>query len=191
MAPQEPRPGGAESATIVPGSFADVREHAGLLLERGPGEYGFIHLTFEEYLAAMAIAFDAQGEGEAIAGRLRECLGEPAWREVALLLVGYVGLIQQLPRVAGRALERLVADRDAAPGAAVVLAGEALLDAGAAGVTAAGRERVTSALVETMQSAAVAPRLRREAGLELGRLGWQARGSRRLRRGAGRTLPLR
>lgn len=30
----------------------DVREYASLLLERGPGQYGFIHLTFEEYLAA-------------------------------------------------------------------------------------------------------------------------------------------
>ena len=50
----EPQPEAAATQFLE-----DVREHAGLLLERGPGEYGFIHLTFEEYLA---------GAGDRLAG---------------------------------------------------------------------------------------------------------------------------
>ncbi|MEE8523432.1 MAG: SUMF1/EgtB/PvdO family nonheme iron enzyme, partial [Thermoanaerobaculia bacterium] len=153
--------------------LSDVREHAGLLLERGPAEYGFIHLTFEEYLAAVAIALEAQGDAKAIAGRLVRHLDDPAWREVSLLLVGYVGLIQQLNAVAGRVLERLVRDRRGKAGQAVVLAGEALLDVGATGVTPESRVKVIAGLVSTMQSDKVEPRRRRQAGLVLGRLGWR------------------
>ena len=152
--------------------LSDVREYAGLILERGPEEYGFIHLTFEEYLAAVAIALAAQGDRrglvEAIAGRL----GDPAWHEVALLLIGYVGLIQQLDVVAGAVVERLVGERPGAPGQAVVLAGAAVLDVGTGGVTPRSRRSAVEALVVTLQDEAVPGKLRREAGLHLGRLGW-------------------
>ncbi|MCP4656767.1 MAG: SUMF1/EgtB/PvdO family nonheme iron enzyme, partial [bacterium] len=152
--------------------MTDVREYAGLLLERGPGEYGFIHLTFEEYLAAVAIAREAQGDPGRIAGELARRVEDPAWREVSLLLIGYVGLIQQLEGVAGLVLERLVNDPPGPPGQAVVLAGEALLDVGAGGLTPESRCAVVDALVVTMQDGGVDAVLRRQAGLELGRLGW-------------------
>ncbi len=152
--------------------MADVREHAGLLLERGAGEYGFIHLTFEEFLAAVAIAREAQGDPGRIAGELARRVEDPAWREVSLLLIGYVGLIQQLEGVAGSVLERLVTDPPGPPGQAVVLAGEALLDVGSSAVTLESRHAVVDALVKTMQDGAVDAVLRRQAGLELGRLGW-------------------
>jgi predicted NACHT family NTPase len=53
----------------------DVREHAALLLERGPGEYGFIHLTFEEYLAAVALALKGQGDSAPIIETLSSMWG--------------------------------------------------------------------------------------------------------------------
>jgi hypothetical protein len=104
----------------------DVHEHAGLLLERGPGEYGFMHLTFEEYLAAVALALHGQGDCRPIVDYLAQHVGDAAWREVALLTVGYLGLIQQLDSVAGAVVEGLIVGHAGAPGEAVVLAGAAV-----------------------------------------------------------------
>ncbi|MBK6434154.1 NACHT domain-containing protein [Candidatus Amarolinea dominans] len=151
----------------------DVHEHAGLLLERGPGEYGFMHLTFEEYLAAVALALRGQGDCRPIVDYLAQHVGDAAWREVALLTVGYLGLIQQLYRVAGEVVEGLLATPIGAPGEAVVLAGAAVLDAWPGGVPPGSRDKAVTALISTMQSAVTAPRLRREAGLLLGSLHWQ------------------
>lgn len=152
--------------------LTDVREHTSLLLERGPGQYGFIHLTFEEYLAGVGIALQSQGQAEKIYAELAKHVGEPAWREVGLLAVGYVGLIQQLPSVAGQVLEQLVLKQPGPSGQAVVLAGEAAVDARPDGVEKASHEQVIAALVETMQSASIPNAQRRQAGLALGRLGW-------------------
>ena len=86
----------------------DVREHVALLLERGPGEYGFIHLTFEEYLAAVALALKGQGNAASIIETFSAHVGEQSWREVTLLTIGYLGIRQQLPKVAGDVVEALV-----------------------------------------------------------------------------------
>jgi formylglycine-generating enzyme required for sulfatase activity len=153
--------------------LADVREHAGLLLERGPGEYGFIHLTFEEYLAAVAIARRGQGDCRPIVNYLSAHVGDAAWREVSRLTVPYLGIIQQLEEVAGEVVEALIVEQPGAPGEAVVLAGQAVLDAGETGVPPGSRQAVIEALIATMQHAEVEPTLRREAGLLLGNLGWR------------------
>ncbi|RJP55665.1 MAG: NACHT domain-containing protein [Anaerolineaceae bacterium] len=151
----------------------DVREHAALLLERGPGEYGFIHLTFEEYLAAVALALKGQGDSTPIIETLSRHVGEQAWREATLLTIGYLGIRQQLPKIAGQVVESLVENKPGPPGEAVVLAGDAVLDTWPGGVPLQSKERVTQALLETMQDAAIRPELRRHAGLLLGRLGWR------------------
>lgn len=151
----------------------DVREHAALLLERGPGEYGFIHLTFEEYLAAVALALMGQGDSKPIIETLARHVGEQTWREVTLLTIGYLGIRQQLPKIAGEVVQALVEEKPGPPGEAVVLAGDAVLDTWPGGVSLQSRERVIQALVETMQDDGVRPELRRNAGLLLGRLGWR------------------
>lgn len=151
----------------------DVREHAALLLERGPGEYGFIHLTFEEYLAAVALALLGQGNSQPIIETLSRHVGEQAWREVTLLTIGYLGIRQQLPKIAGEVVEALVERQPGPPGEAVVLAGDAVLDTWPGGVSLPSRERVMRSLVQTMHDGGVRPELRRHASLLLGRLGWR------------------
>ena len=151
----------------------DVREHAALLLERGPGAYGFIHLTFEEYLAAVALALRGQGDANPIIEVLSAHVGEQAWREVTLLTIGYLGIRQQLPKVSGEVIEALVTNKPGPVGEAVILAGDAVLDTWPGGVPPQSRERVILELVPTMQDANIRPELRRHAGLLLGRLGWR------------------
>ncbi len=62
-----------------------INERSGLLIERGAGVYGFAHLTFQEYLAARALADRA----DALDFTLK-VLSDPWWREVILLQAGYL-----------------------------------------------------------------------------------------------------
>jgi len=164
--------GEADPETCTRQFLNDMRDDAGLLVERGPGEYGFIHLTFEEYLAAVAIALQHQGDAKAIAQALGEYIDKPGWHEISLLTVSYVGLIQQMDRIAGGVVETLITEQPGEPGAAVVFAGEAVVDAGPVGIPLTSKEQVVVALIKTMQDAEVPKVLRRRAGLALGRLGW-------------------
>lgn len=152
--------------------LADARQHAGLLLERGAGQYGFIHLTFQEYLAAVAIALRGQQEVEPVVQALVERLGDDNWREVGLLAVGYMGIVQQRDEAAGAALWELIEGAPGEPGRAVVFAGEAVADAWPGGVTPACREQVVGELLATMRDDGrfTAP-LRAAAGRVLARLG--------------------
>jgi formylglycine-generating enzyme required for sulfatase activity len=152
--------------------LVDVREYAALLLERGTEEYGFIHLTFEEYLAAVALAFLAQGEAQPIVEILATHIGEQAWREVSLLTVAYIGIRQNLPRVAGQVVEALAKSEIGEAGEAALLAGEATLDALPDGVMPESRAKVTEALIPAMQNEKAKPETRHRAGLTLSRLGW-------------------
>jgi formylglycine-generating enzyme required for sulfatase activity/energy-coupling factor transporter ATP-binding protein EcfA2 len=154
-----------------------VHRYSNLLIERGERQYGFLHLTLEEMLAAKGIAQLADERFDEALAVLERHLAEPAWRETLLLAVGTIGVVQQRPPAAGRLLLALLESQpegEGAPrGANVVLAGEALLDAGEAGVSRAAAGRVVAALAETMQDPACAIRERRDAGVLLGRLGWR------------------
>jgi HEAT repeat protein len=76
--------------------------HTGLLVERAPGRYGFPHLTFEEYYAGRALAFEGLSAGRA-AG-IRRHLHDPRYEEPILLALGLVGREQP------EEVERLVAE---------------------------------------------------------------------------------
>lgn len=69
---------------------------SGLLEERGQNIFAFWHPTFEEYLAAVDLATPVT---RAIC-RLLPLRTNPRWREVLLLAVGYVGIVQRDPETA-------------------------------------------------------------------------------------------
>jgi RNase P/RNase MRP subunit POP5 len=70
-----------------------IDERAGLQVERETGRYAFAHLTFQEYLAARAIA----DRDDDIAYTVQH-LHDPWWREVLLLEVGHLGDVRQFRR---------------------------------------------------------------------------------------------
>ncbi|MBE2294417.1 MAG: SUMF1/EgtB/PvdO family nonheme iron enzyme [Phycisphaerales bacterium] len=120
----------------------DVREHAGLLLNRGGDQFGFIHLTFQEYLAGMAVIQKGQQEIGPIVDYLAAHVEEATWREISLLAVGYLGLVQRRDEAAGAVLEAVIERTSSKPGQAATFVGEALLDVGLNGVSTSSRNRI-------------------------------------------------
>jgi len=157
----------------VPARFLeDVRNHSALLLDRGGRQYGFIHLTFQEYLAAVALAQKAQRGAGAVVDALALHVGEAPWHEVSLLTVGYLAIVQQWETVASEVVEELLRRAPGSPGESVVLAGGAVADAGAGGVSARCRGAVVTSLRETMTATGRVPaRLRAAAGRALAGVG--------------------
>lgn len=126
-----------------------VRRYSNLLVERGREQYGFLHLTFEEMLAAKGIAARAQLGVQGAVDVILRYLDEPAWHETILLAVGALGLVAQQPLAAGAVLCALCEAQTAgdAYGRPVVLAGAALLDVGEVGVGRKAAAQVTARLV--------------------------------------------
>jgi formylglycine-generating enzyme required for sulfatase activity/energy-coupling factor transporter ATP-binding protein EcfA2 len=156
-----------------------VRQYSNLLVERGEGQYGFLHLTFEEMLAAKGIALlEDQAGLDAAMGVICDHWMEPAWRETLLLAVGVLGIVKQSPFKAGRVLRELCEtdlegdDR----GRNVILASEALADVGEVGTDRPSAMVVIARLVAVMRDRETLAPARRDAGHLLGRLGWEPEG---------------
>jgi hypothetical protein len=71
-------------------------DRAGILEERGQDIFAFWHPTFEEFLAAVELSTPTS---RAI-GKLLPLADDPRWREVILLAVGYIGVVQRDPDTA-------------------------------------------------------------------------------------------
>jgi formylglycine-generating enzyme required for sulfatase activity/energy-coupling factor transporter ATP-binding protein EcfA2 len=152
--------------------LADVRDHTSLLLDRGGRQYGFIHLTFQEYLAAAALAQKGQQEVEPIVAALASHVGEAPWWEVSLLTLGYLGLIQQRDQAAGAVLGELLQRSPGPVGEAAILAGEAVVDMGRGVIASEPCERIVNALLKVMRDDRQVMAIRRAAaGKALGVLG--------------------
>lgn len=150
----------------------DVRDHSSLLLSRGEHHYGFIHLTFQEYLAAVALARQAREGTGALVEALAPHVGEAPWHEVVLLTVGYLAIVDQWEQAASEIVEGLLERAPGPPGEAAVWMGQAVADAGSGAVTAACRAKVVAALLETLKAAGkVEPARRAAAGKGLAAVG--------------------
>lgn len=122
-----------------------VRRHTGLLQERAYRRFGFLHLTFEEYLAARALL--ESGAVNNSYELIHEYCDDPGWREVIRLTVASAS-----QREAQRLLLHLLAapTTEKAPERAVILAAECLLDIGSNNATRHAWNAVAKRLVELL-----------------------------------------
>ena len=143
-----------------------VRSHTGLLEERGQKKYGFLHLSFEEYLAARALLESVFVEDPDVLIHLRAV--EPRWSEVLRLT---------LASASQREAERLLLHLLKAPateqtrGRPVVLAGECLLDIGRNRCTKKAWNEVVQHLVRLLEDTCSSFQVRIDGARVLGRVG--------------------
>ena len=98
-----------------------VREDVGLIAARGEGVYGFLHLTFQEYLAARALVRDL-----ALAcSQITERMGDARWREAIRLGLGYLSFEypQQLVDITEQLLRQQTPFQSLLPQAALTIVG--------------------------------------------------------------------
>jgi energy-coupling factor transporter ATP-binding protein EcfA2 len=144
-----------------------IDERAGLLVERAPGVYAFAHLTFQEYLAARAIA-----DREDYIDYTLKRLHKPWWREVLLLEVGH--LSDQ--RYFGRRTRKLTSDLLVAIRKAgswledvlkrdLLFAARCLCDTGPLGVDDQVRQTLMDELIALWESTPYEPQRRQVEGI--------------------------
>ena len=76
--------GGGDAAALL----RTVRDENGLLTGWGPDQYGFMHLGFQEYLAACELRRKAfEDHKDTVLGELASHYGQSWWQEVILLLL--------------------------------------------------------------------------------------------------------
>ncbi|NEO08675.1 HEAT repeat domain-containing protein [Moorena sp. SIO3I8] len=82
-----------------------IRDRTSLLNEQGQDYYGFVHKTFQEYLCAEEINYQAENEYDfdIVLNHIREHLHDSHWREVLLLLIA-----QQKPKNAAKAIRAVL-----------------------------------------------------------------------------------
>ena len=151
-----------------------VHRYSNLLVERGPGKFGFVNLVFEEMLAARGLVQLGATDLQKSLALIQKYIADPAWREVILLAIGTWGIIQRQPRVAGEVVRRIMEiqlDRED-KGANIIVAGQCLKDIGEVGIGRVVASEVQQALAKTNQDRSLSPIIQKDAGFLLGLIGW-------------------
>lgn len=148
----------------------DVREHSGLLIDRGGRQFGFLHLTFMEYLAAVHLVNQLQQEQglDFVVSTLVRYAAVSEWREVLLLALGHVGLNQKQDIIITKLLERLLARQE---GTVKAIAAEALADIGEEGVSPESWQPFKKQLLQELRNPALQASYRASIGRSLGVIG--------------------
>jgi formylglycine-generating enzyme required for sulfatase activity len=126
--------------------LSSITERAGLLLARGEGTFGFSHLTFQEYLAAAAVA-----DREDYLTFSVDHAGDEWWREVLLLEAGYLSL-QGRERVTRLVQAIANSKRETQPYHNLVLAAECLRDVGEARLEGNTAGEIRTRMAEALRS---------------------------------------
>jgi formylglycine-generating enzyme required for sulfatase activity len=149
------------------GFLLSVHEYSNLLIKKGHGHYGFIHLTFEEYLAGFGLALLREPELQRL---FPEYLQQPEqWRETLLLALGVMAVVNTDPEKANAILESLLKTTEAN---AVLFAGAALNDVRSKVIGNLMTRKIQNRLLSLGQDATQSISIRRRAGLLLGDSGW-------------------
>ncbi len=93
----------AEAAHAAREFLTRAGQDVQILLERGAGQWGFLHLTFQEFFTAVGLLSAEDFERVAF-----EHLFEPRWEEVIRLGVGYMALIQKRAQATQRFVRRVL-----------------------------------------------------------------------------------
>jgi len=166
------KPGVDDAEAKAKAFIEDVRLHSGLLLDRGGRQFGFIHLTFMEYLAGVAIARKFQTGGvAAVLEALSTYVDEPDWHEVILLCIGHLAINMQLDELVSPLLEDLLQQAPGEVGQTALIVGEALADIGQSDVSAECWAQGQQALLTAMQNASVATTKRMASATVLAQIG--------------------
>ncbi|NOK08474.1 HEAT repeat domain-containing protein [Corallococcus exercitus] len=122
---------GAEAERAARAFLERAGREVQILLERGAGQWGFIHLTFQEFFTAVGLLSAEEFDSVAF-----EHLFDPRWEEVIRLGVGYMALIQKRASAAQKFIRRVLtydsrgAQQDAPPGRQVYLSALLASEAG-------------------------------------------------------------
>ncbi|MBI2267551.1 MAG: HEAT repeat domain-containing protein [Armatimonadetes bacterium] len=90
--------------TSVSGFLRKLQEAGALFAEKGPGQWGFVHQTFQEYLAAKYVAAEDLQED------LLKKLYDPQWEEVICVAAAEMSIIRGRDKAASEFIKKIFED---------------------------------------------------------------------------------